>query len=404
MIGQLKILINQTINLGTVNSPFAERPVIRLVNALGLLGNLTVLLAEVLLIIFMGFELNSLLMSLFYLILFSFFLFLNHCEQWEWSKRLVFIASVCAAISVHFSFPREVASWMFSICVFVLFAAIFKKKRQILIFSAVIIAMSIGSIVLQNLPSYYPITRYSSDDIMGIQIIVFTCSSFFVLLGVLFVKSNLLNQQEQLEQVLKERNTLLKEIHHRVKNNLQVIASLMYLQSEKSDDVGLQTLLSEGQGRVRSMALIHQKMYESENLGSIPFSEYLSDLIGEIKNSFGEQGERVTLNIEAKDIYFDLNTAIPLGLIIHELSTNTFKYAFPEGKSGQLNVKISRQQKGAFLLEFFDDGVGIPFDRENGQNTSSMGLRLIKILGDQLEGEYEFSSPKGAMFTLKFNI
>ncbi|MCR9253971.1 MAG: tetratricopeptide repeat protein [bacterium] len=211
------------------------------------------------------------------------------------------------------------------------------------------------------------------------------------------------NKNRLLEKALTERESLLKEIHHRVKNNLQIIASLLYLQSDETSDQQVKKLLEEGQGRVRSMALIHQKLYENEDLKNIPFQEYLEELVGEIKLSFGELAKDVQLEIEAKDIYYDVDTAVPLGLIINELSTNAFKYAYQEKTDGLFKVTIFKEGD-EFKLSVRDNGIGISDEKLNSSTSKSLGLKLTRMLSDQLEGEYEFGNQEGTSFELKFAV
>lgn len=207
-------------------------------------------------------------------------------------------------------------------------------------------------------------------------------------------------QKEVIEKSLGERESLLKEIHHRVKNNLQIIASLLQLQSGRQTDMNTKKLLEEGQGRVKSMALIHQKLYENEDLKNIVFSEYLKDLISEIKRSFGSEVDNVELQIESDDIIFDVDKAIPLGLIINELTTNSFKYAYQGNDNGKLKV-VMKQDGDRYTLEVSDNGNGLPqsFDFKNAD---SLGLKLVRILSNQLEGEYKITSEKGTVFRLSF--
>lgn len=206
----------------------------------------------------------------------------------------------------------------------------------------------------------------------------------------------------QLTKALSEREALLKEIHHRVKNNLQIIASLLYLQSDETESQTVKELLEQGQGRVRSMALIHQKLYENEDLKSIPFQEYLNELIGEIQKSFGSKAQHVQLDVRAEDVYFDVETAVPLGLIINELSTNAFKYAFSTQLGGMLKVHINKTESN-YEMVVADNGVGIPDDKLNDPNSKSLGLKLTKMLSEQIEGEYEFNNTSGTSFELKFS-
>ncbi|MEO9477519.1 MAG: histidine kinase dimerization/phosphoacceptor domain -containing protein [Cyclobacteriaceae bacterium] len=208
------------------------------------------------------------------------------------------------------------------------------------------------------------------------------------------------DQKETIEKALKERESLLKEIHHRVKNNLQIIASLLYLQSGKFENEDFKKVLEEGQGRVRSMALIHQKLYENDDLKSIPFGEYLQELIGEIKASFGHEMEKVKLDIKADDVQFDVETAVPLGLIINELATNAFKYAFEGLERGSFSIALTKEGEH-FVLNVSDDGKGMPSEIDI-KKTRSLGLRLVKMLSVQLEAEYAFESNEGTHFIMKF--
>lgn len=211
-------------------------------------------------------------------------------------------------------------------------------------------------------------------------------------------------KNELLSKSLSEREALLKEIHHRVKNNLQIIASLLYLQSDESENQDVRRLLEEGQGRVRSMALIHQKLYENEDLKHIPFDDYLKELIGEIKLSFGDLAKNIELEVEAKDVFFDVDTAVPLGLIINELSTNAFKYAYAKRVGGGVFKVKLHKKGGAYHLTVSDNGSGIPDEVLNATQSTSLGLKLTKMLSDQLEGEYNFSNTNGTTFDLKFAV
>ena len=217
------------------------------------------------------------------------------------------------------------------------------------------------------------------------------------------IKGRLEEIQEQkgvIAQSLKEKESLLKEIHHRVKNNLQIIANLLYLQSGKFDDENIKNILEEGQGRVRSMALIHQKLYENEDLKSIPFGEYVLELVNESKTYFGDQAANVKIKVAAEEAFFDVDSAVPLGLIINELSTNAFKYAFDGSEGGLFSIFLTKSGND-YELHVSDNGKGLP-EEIDIRKTRSLGLRLVRILSEQLEGEYYFDSNEGMSFKLKF--
>ena len=205
--------------------------------------------------------------------------------------------------------------------------------------------------------------------------------------------------ENQIRISLKEKELLLKEIHHRVKNNMQIISSLLGLQSSHVKDERDAALFEVSQHRVRSMALVHEKLYQSESLSGIDFQDYITDLVEELHNSY-YLGGRVTVTINAKNILVNIDDAIPCSLIIHELVSNAMKYAFPDAKRG--NITIEFYQKGEdSVIRISDDGIGLPagFDY---RNTESLGLQLVSALTQQLSGSIELDASKGTVFTITF--
>lgn len=200
--------------------------------------------------------------------------------------------------------------------------------------------------------------------------------------------------EQKLKGTLHEKEILLKEIHHRVKNNLQIISSLLKLHSEKSNDEKFSELVSESQNRIVSMALIHEMLYANSNLSKINLSAYSKALFEILKKTYNKK--LVGLNIEiAEDFSFQIDQMIPIGLIMNELMSNSFKYAFPK-ESGI--IKISFQKN---TLSISDNGIGFKHDHTNTE--SSFGLQLVSLLAEQIDAELHVSSDKGAQFELKFN-
>ncbi len=206
--------------------------------------------------------------------------------------------------------------------------------------------------------------------------------------------------EEQIRTSLKEKEILLREIHHRVKNNLQVISSLLNLQSITVKDSHFKEVLKESQNRIKSMALIHEKLYRSENLADIDSKEYVTSLVEELVRSYGGVAGRVTLNIEVENVSLKADTAIPCGLIITELVSNSLKHAFPDRK-GTITVKL-HPVDGAIELRITDDGVGIP-ETIDFRNAETLGLRLVTILAeDQLDGSITMDRTRGTDFCITF--
>ncbi|WP_192961310.1 histidine kinase dimerization/phosphoacceptor domain -containing protein [Methanothermobacter thermautotrophicus] len=206
--------------------------------------------------------------------------------------------------------------------------------------------------------------------------------------------------EDRLLESLEEKELLLREIHHRVKNNLQVISSLLNLQSSYIDDPGVTAVLRDSQGRIMSMSMIHEKLYRSGNLADIDVRGYLEGLARSIMFSYMRPDQHVDLKFEMDDIRLNVDTIMPLGLIVNELVTNAFKYAFPDG-GGEVRVSLRRDGDG-FLLTVADDGVGLP-DDFNLDSLRSLGMLLVRNLTDQLNGELEYTSNGGTEFRVRFS-
>ena len=210
----------------------------------------------------------------------------------------------------------------------------------------------------------------------------------------LSIKNEVIGKQNE------EREILLKEIHHRVKNNLQVISSLLDLQSNRIQDESLQLAFEDGQTRVQAMALIHQKLYQNEDIGSVSFREYAQQLSTNLANLYASKGE-VKVNIEGSDATLDIDTAIPVGLILNELISNAFKYAFKETGQGELNVKLKENEPGIFEMTVSDSGPGLPQDFSFSK-ARSLGLRLVRRLSKQLYGTSNYRFDGGSWFSVTF--
>jgi len=212
-----------------------------------------------------------------------------------------------------------------------------------------------------------------------------------------------ITERKQMEKVvlasLREKEILLKEIHHRVKNNLQIIASLLSLQSRYVTDENVLNVLKESQNRIKAMALVHERLYRSENLSEVALSDYLKFLIDNLFRFYGANPRQVRMTFDAGDVKADINMAIPIGLIINELVSNSLKYAFPEGKTGELSITAISDRE-AMVMVVRDTGSGIPADFD-WRNTKSLGLQIVISLVDQLNGTIELERAGGTMFTIR---
>jgi len=209
------------------------------------------------------------------------------------------------------------------------------------------------------------------------------------------------NLFERIKGSLDEKEILLKEIHHRVKNNLQIINSLLSLQSAKFEDSQVGSIFLDTQNRVRSMALIHDKLYQSNNLSQINFAEYIEDLVEYILHAYQVDEESIQININAEEIYLYIDAAIPCGMILSELISNALKHGFPGKRRGEVLIELSSGDQNRITISVSDNGIGMPSDIDL-DNLESLGLQLVITLVKQLHGEIELNRSKGTIFSISF--
>lgn len=209
--------------------------------------------------------------------------------------------------------------------------------------------------------------------------------------------------EEKLLASLHEKEILLREIHHRVKNNLQIIASLLYLQSINITDEFTSDILRESQSRVKSMALIHEKLYRSDDLARVPFATYLGSLIENLKDAYGISDSTVTIGITItpSDLSLNIGTGIPCGLIINELISNALKHALRGDRKGVITISMTQTGPHEYTMIIADNGPGFPPDIDF-KNTASLGLQLVNNLVRQLEGDISLDCTSGSAFTMHF--
>ena len=207
--------------------------------------------------------------------------------------------------------------------------------------------------------------------------------------------------EEQVKSSLKEKEVLLQEIHHRVKNNMQIISSLLNLQSHHIEDVKVKDMFKMSRDRIRSMALIHEKLYQSKDLTKINFAQYIQSLAVHLLNTYNVSMDRIKLNAKVTDVFLDINKAIPCGLIINELVSNSLKHAFPQDKKGNIRIQLNRGNNGNVRLVVSDDGIGFS-ENVDFQHPDSLGLQLVNDLVDQLGGTLELDASEGTSYQISF--
>lgn len=208
--------------------------------------------------------------------------------------------------------------------------------------------------------------------------------------------------EEKIIASLNEKEVLLKEIHHRVKNNLQIIISLLNLQSDYIKDEQTLKAVTDGQNRVRSMALVHEKFYQAEEITEINFEDYTDKLCKFLYQSYGDGSDRIKIQIQSDpDIAFDMDTAMPCGLLINEIVSNSYKYAFPGDKKGEISIGFRKKSQGRVQVTIGDNGVGLP-EKFNIETAESLGMQLIQALTSQLDGQLKVHNENGIRFEIEF--
>jgi PAS domain S-box-containing protein len=215
--------------------------------------------------------------------------------------------------------------------------------------------------------------------------------------------SHRIEEAERIQAALKEKDVLLGEIHHRVKNNLQIIYSLLHLQSAHITDPAARDLLRDSQNRVRSMALIHQTLYGSRDFAAVDFARFVDTLLPVLTEAYGVDPGRIAIRVNVDPVRLPIKAAVPCGLVVNELIANAFKHAFPANGGGEIRVALTRQLGEEALLSVSDNGVGLP-DHVDLESSTTLGLQLVGLLANQLNGALTTHRSQPTRFSLRFPI
>ncbi len=207
--------------------------------------------------------------------------------------------------------------------------------------------------------------------------------------------------ESEIENQLKEKQVLLKEVYHRVKNNMQVIVSMLRIQKNFVKDKKAREFLTASKDRIQSMALVHEKLYRAEDLAHIDFSDYVKSLSEQLFRTYVINPDKIKLNTDIKFALLDINSAIPCGLIINELVSNALKYAFPDDMKGEINISLHTDEENNHVLTVSDNGIGFP-GKIDFRNTKTFGLQLVNILVDQLHSTVELDREGGTSIKITF--
>ena len=295
----------------------------------------------------------------------------------------------------------------FSYVIYLVMDAILRLKKRYFLLLSILLSeafTSLMSIILKGRITYdYLITGGVVSLIVASIVIYLVAQSQ----RVLFEKDVLQHEiderkraEDNLRNTLNEKEVLLKEVHHRVKNNMAIISSLLALQSRDIDNKEYLGMLNECQSRIKSMALVHEKLYQSEDFAHINVKDYIETLSESIRSAFMTSC-KVTCKVDVDDIYLDIDFLIPCGLLINEILTNAYKHAFCVDDNPELIISMKRADNENIKLTIADNGKGFPegFDMDKAQR---LGLKLVRILLKQINGELQVESENGVTFTINF--
>jgi PAS domain S-box-containing protein len=229
-----------------------------------------------------------------------------------------------------------------------------------------------------------------------------TSDGSMLILGIVDISAR--GQEEaRIRAALKEKEVLLGEIHHRVKNNLQIVSSLLVLQAARIADPAMQDLLRDSQNRIHSMGLIHQTLYGSGHFESVDFEQFSETLLSALIRSYGTDPDRIAIRINVEPVHLPIDIAVPCGLVVNELITNALKHAFPDHASGEIRIALARQPGSEALLSVSDNGIGLP-DHVDTNTTATIGLQLVGLLATQLDAEISINRSNPTRFSLRIPI
>lgn len=361
-------------------------------------------------------------------LLFILSLYFNKLQKFESSKILVIIATNFSVfyLSLFYGFSSGFHLYYFTSPLIVLSLYSFDELK-IFIMAILIYMISVLILVLVYLKGNDPMVLVSGNVIDFLYSInIFLAMSFSILIAVnfsnfnkkinvslqeknavLIINEDLLKSEiaekkitsKKLQESLSEIEILLSETHHRVKNNLAVISGMLDLQMLSTDDEKIRSVLTDSRNRIKSMSLIHESLYQYNNLSQIEFSRYLYTLTDEIRKTYPSIASTIVLNRKIDTIHFPVSKAIPCGLLINEVLSNSYKHAFVGRVEGSIDI-VFVKEGDSLSLTIKDDGVG--FDNNKLTNDSSLGTSLIDAFAKQLKGEYNFSYENGTVFNIKF--
>lgn len=397
----MRDLFRRALQVGTNNSfELWENRLIERINSLCYLAFINILFAGLLLEFFQytHFRVEVLIGLTIIPITFLFI----HYKNYRWGIYWYFVTNFIFNISLNLKMGLETYSVMYYFPIFISIVQLLGRKETVkhLVILSVFFLFSIILVILGFYNHLWLLPK-SENTIRYLAFLnILSSFSSSIILLILLVK-DYIKQQDELKNLLKEKEILLAEVFHRVKNNMNIVTSLLSLKKNSTENLETQQALEDCRNRVYSMALVHQNIFQDNNLIGLNFSDYIENLTKEIARSLGGS-EMVEIVLDTERIELELSHAIPCGLILNELITNTYKYGHRSGEQLQIKIQLKRLEDETIQLIIKDNGPGIPENILNDQKT--LGLELIRSLSEQVNGRYAFDNENGLKFTLSFKL
>ena len=397
----MKNLFNTLVNIG-VKPEYTtwEIHVTRKLNAIGLISGIN---SIVTMSFFAYLEMNDFFYDfLFVIIVAPCILLLNRYKNYIWAVYLLYAASTCVSLPLlTLRLGIESNIFLFYFPVIMSLVQILGRKelfKHLVLFGGLIVLAVL--FIAFGLYHHFLQIHFEANTIFIIAIFNIILAFFTTIVFIIIITKESIAQETKLNTLVKEKDLLLAEVFHRVKNNMNIVTSLLNLKKNMSDSSEVKSALEDCQNRIYSMALVHNTIYRSKDFIGLNFKAYVQKLVHEISTSLG-QGSEVEIVLKMEDIDLDLVNAIPCGLILNELITNSFKYAKADDKTLIVKIEIQKNDK-SILLQVSDNGPGM--SNLHQIDNSKLGIELIKSLTDQIDGTCSFSNDNGLKFTLTFQL
>ncbi len=385
-------MLKKLINIGITDQmdSFDKRG-IRLTNAIVFSIIIFAILVEIYTLIVIGIIPAGIIQLFFSVALLSLILLLNYFHKYKLARTTLLIQSNLSLIAAILLVDNKIGASEFHYLNFILYVIILREYWKIYFWSALTITIYVFGIILEYHNYIHPKIVFPGHQYLLFRPILFIIATISIILVLIFFRKENENKENQLSRKIKYNETLLKEVHHRVKNNLQLILSLLELQMDKDIDDNSKEVLLECQNRVYAMFLVHNRLISGEE--RISLSDYITDLCHNINKSFPQQNIDYLLNLE-EDLYCDLNKTLLLGIIINEVITNSYKHAFEQQQTNKvIEITLAKEQHKIKLV-IKDNGKG-NYNAPTQDDHNTLGLKLVYMIAKQLKAKIETENNKG---------